>query len=287
MFRLKRDIEQGRLVVSRLGSSGLSIRGKQELNPNEYTETESTKFRIDLIIASVWEAYSRSFSLTINPDILKNISVWGIYETALKTQFHFKDYVENIDGTLEISIGCKLCKQEVSMLLVNESPINERIYCSECPCLMEWKKDMRLNHFTAVTWAPFNYTVMMVKPHVVAAKRDKALNIIGADCDFLMHKTIILNTSDIAFLYSTAYGKQFLRDQINYYSSGKSEVYLIKGDDIVERQEGIKKQIRESLGVADPRRNIVHFPDSLGETYSQIAYFFGEDVLVELINHGT
>ncbi len=120
---------------------------------------------------------------------------------------------------------------------------------------------MRHKDNTVSVWEPFDYTIMIIKPHVVSAEEERILDQICMDNNIFFYRSITLTLSDIAYLYSTAYGRSFLREQVEYYSSGESEVYLINGNDIVNKQEDMKKCIREFLGATDPRKNYVHFPD--------------------------
>jgi hypothetical protein len=85
------------------------------------------------------------------------------------------------------------------------------------------------------------------------------------------------------FLYSTAYGRDFSNTLLEDYSSAPSEIFLLRGPDVVNIQGTMKDEIRSSLNVTNTRRNCLHMPDTLADTYANIACLFGGNYLVRLI----
>lgn len=92
-----------------------------------------------------------------------------------------------------------------------------------------------------------------------------------------------LTRAEVMFLYSTAYGAAFTRGLVAYHTSGPSELMLVATPNAVQSQHARKLMLRRVAGANDRLRSLLHMPDSLGDTYANIACLFGEATLAELI----
>lgn len=156
-----------------------------------------------------------------------------------------------------------VCRAALRDRLAVSSPITHDLYQLEESCLVRWKREMRTMPLNRMRWPPFHHTVAVIKPLVPHAKL-LLLAIKLARFRRVASATRALRFQDISFIYSTAYGEAFTSELLSYYMSGPSEVILLTGPNVVGEQAATKSMIRQEVGVVDERRNLIHFPDSLG-----------------------
>lgn len=247
------------------------------------------KLKVDFLIAYIWQLH---FLNKKKPKIdfyfPPNFNSWGLYEIALKTNFYFLDYINSIQGLLYKTKSCRNCKNLILKLLEKRRFINKKIFYSQKKCLNEWKKEMRKEIQKRMIWPKFDWTICLIKPEVSPEIKKEILKIIqfNFSIEIIEQKIKKLKNKDIFFLYSTAYGKKYISKLLNFYLNKKIDILLLKKDNIVNYQNEIKNNIRSLFNKNKyVFNNLIHFPDSLGETYSNLFYFWGENNLKQLINH--
>jgi len=238
------------------------------------------------LVTTTWEARSSGHPRKNDEQsqLEQGIPAWGLFDVLCKTNFHLLDIVEPKELLVPGRDGCGRCCQQVIDLAYTHTMISRPIYEKEFVCLQNWKKSMRGRGPITDKPADFPYTIAILKPGFFGVvDRQVDLFLKAKDVEVVERRQLVLSPDDIAFLYSTAYGKSFIEKQVDYYTSDRSEVMLLKGENIVNEQNRLKVEAREKLLVSDIRKNAIHFPDSLAESYAQIFYFFGESVLLDLI----
>jgi hypothetical protein len=243
------------------------------------------KYRHDLILACAWELEaSASPSLSLPSELTRSLSAWDLIELVRKTQGAFQvvlgsSFEEVVQGARFDT--CPRCHRRVCDLLLGDEQIGTQDEARAC--LYRWRHRMRAvrPEVAALTWPRFDTTLMMLKPGVSAAVREKALShLSGAQPRPSERRT--MSGRDVLRIYSTAYGKGFRRRMEQYYCSGETEIFELTSPDIVNRQVELKQELRRNLGVnGQMMQNVLHLPDTLGETYDHLAYFLGADRLRE------
>ena len=223
---------------------------------------------IETVASSIWCG-------ELMNDSIRNIrQPWSFYEIASKTQFQQSDSIltalQNIDG-------CETCKACCSELIRSKEHMPSEIFASDECCLLDWKQDMRKDHhsYEEVTERQLDFTMSILKPGHDSNTRSSLL--LASDAIIVAEKTVKLTPDDVAFLYTSAYGKDFIEDLIEYMTSDEVEILLLNSPDIGSRQNDIKHQVRSSLRSDSPMNNNLHLPDSFHESLAQLTYFFPEE----------
>lgn len=241
----------------------------------------------DAMIAASWESSVLNKPDRPFDDTLERISPWLLYEVGLKTNFRAPGNVVRRDlrAAIESTQSCDGCHSAVLNLIERRAPTSEEQLFSRRRCYVEWKEDMRRKYpVEKIIWPQFDYTVLAVKPNFNDYRGVIEEQLENAGLITLGSYRRTLTPDDVAYLYSTVFGTDFIRRHIKYYTGEASTFYLIQGDDIVNRQATLKRELRAKLPLMKGfRANGIHLPDSLAETFSNIYYFFDERTLVELI----
>jgi nucleoside diphosphate kinase len=242
------------------------------------------KLLSDTLVMAVWEAYAIGKELRISEWPAEPFSAWLLIEAAIKTCSKMQETMPSVDWSALVAYtdSCPNCRALVRKYLEEKRRSPELLFCSNATCLLRWKKQMRRPRTEQPKWPPFDYSAMMIKPHVSDHLLAPILQMISP-AEIWERRRLFLAKTDIHYLYSTAYGTSFIRRQEEYYSSGPCTIFLIHAPNIIGRQNEMKTQIRGVFGVADRQENLIHLPDSLGETYSTIARFFGVERTLTLI----
>lgn len=210
----------------------------------------------------------------VDTDTLRQIdSPWALYEIASKTQFRYTDEILGVFTDSQ----CDTCSQCCIELIESQEHMPPEIFLSDSCCLLEWKQQMRVNHsFYEAPIRQLDLTMTILKPG-----RDKntrrALDSLAGESTIIAEREMMLDPADIAFLYTSAYGQDFMRDLMDYMKSDTVQILLLNIPDIGKHQDELKRNLRSLLDCPDPMRNNVHFPDSFHEALAQATYFFPEE----------
>jgi len=265
----------------------------RELDPVEYRSRSRItltppdlwpdRFVVDSLVAVVWEAYMLGLPLALDLTLPRAVSCWSLYETAWRTFFHHNDVglAAYWQYLLSESAGCATCKDTVQLLLIGQLAPSMELYQSEEDCVLSWRRAMRAAQLQT-SWPEFDSTVAVIKPRV-SSREQQTID------DGLRHLTVVrqphvsLTSGEVMFLYSTAYGSAFTQRLIDYHMSGPIELRLLRAPNIVASQLQLKHSLRARIGARDALRNVLHMPDSLADTYANIACLFGTSQLEALI----
>jgi nucleoside diphosphate kinase len=227
-------------------------------------EQPPLKYHLEDVAARVW----------LGETVLGDVSfqhAWSLHEIASKTSFvQTEPLLEAVDGTG----SCDPCKAICRDLIETERHMPFDIFEEEPCCLYDWKVEMRANHEVVhESWPRFDQTIALVKPdsdpHTLPVIRDHL-----GEGAILAEESVRLGDRDVAFLYSTAYGRSFIRTLVDYMTSDGITAVLLEAPDIGNRQNDLKKFVRANTLVQNALRNNVHVPDSLHEAFAQRQYFF-------------
>jgi len=137
---------------------------------------------------------------------------------------------------------------------------------------------MRADHDAPVqSHLKTNRTITIIKPQSDPRTRMVLEEALGRDA-IVAERVHTMTEEDVAFLYTTAYGMEFIRDLIRYMTSAESKLLLIEMPGINNMQDALKRFVRRQLLSFGLLRNNIHFPDSISESLAQIEYFFPEAV---------
>lgn len=227
------------------------------------------KQRLEAIATGIWldDVDRESLKEITNP--------WAFYEIASKTQFRRTDDIlselTQLTGLCDRCVGC--CRE----LITAKEHMPVDVFVSDECCLLDWKKEMRQNHdYFENTGPQLDFTIAIIKPN-------NDPNTLQTLQDVLSEGQIVaaidkqLTEEDIAFLYTSAYGRQFMQELIGYMTSIPVQVLLLRDNDIGLRQNEMKTQIRLRLTAPDKLHNNIHFPDSFHESLAQSTYFFPKE----------
>lgn len=235
------------------------------MNSVEILESRpGVKQRIEAVASDIWCG-------KIDADALAQIvNPWALYEVASKTQFRHTDEILSIFSNLQ----CDTCSQYCIKLVESQEHMPPDIFLSDSCCLLEWKLQMRENHdFYKIPTRQLDFTMTILKPDCDKNTR-KVLSSLVGDEAIIAEKDIVLDSADIVFLYTSAYGQDFMHNLIDYMKSDTVQVLLLNIPDIGKNQNELKRKIRSHLSCSDPMRNSIHFPDSFHESLAQSTYFF-------------
>jgi len=226
------------------------------------------KQQVERIASDIW------FDSLKESDLNNFQNPWALYELASKTQFRNTAGIELALNNNDMCGTCQACCIE---LIQSRQHMPAEIFKSDECCLLAWKQEMRENHDEVTEPGPqLDYTITILKPD---SDPNAELAIISAlsPGEIIASKEVKLSDSDIAFLYTSAYGKDFIDNLLEYMTSGSVKILLLYRPDIGIDQNKLKKAVRLSLETSDPLRNNIHFPDSIHESLAQSTYFFPEE----------
>ena len=230
-------------------------------------EGAGVKQQIESVASGMWCG-------EIDTDALRQIdNPWALYEIASKTQFRCTDAILNAFSESQ----CDTCSQCCKELIKSKDHMPPEIFLSDSCCLLGWKQKMRENHdFYETPVRQLDFTMTILKPGHDENTR-KALSSFVGDEAIIAEKSMTLNSADVAFLYTSAYGQDFMQDLMDYMKSDTVQILLLNMPDIGKGQNDLKRELRTRLSCPDPMRNNVHFPDSFHEALAQSTYFFPEE----------
>ncbi len=230
-------------------------------------ETQPIKQQLEAVAEAIWTG--RDFEDRI--DGMSN--PWALYDLASKT--FFQDTVE-IERALQNNGLCESCSITCLELVRQRQHMPSGVFKSDVHCLLDWKKDMREDHdYSEVDTQQLDYSLTILKPGHDTRSEGVLISTIGRDA-IIDVKEVTLTEDAIAFLYTTAYGKDFIEEMTNYMTSGPVRIVLFNRQNIGQELNRTKKIIRAQLNTASPMQNNIHMPDSFHEALAQIAYFFPE-----------
>jgi len=200
---------------------------------------------------------------------------WALHEIASKTHFQDTEHIEEFLMASETM--CDDCRTLCLCLIQDKQHMPADVFVKDDCCLLEWKQAMRADHHsdTENEEPQLDFTITIVKPGAHSDTKDALLSVVGEDAVISSTKKK-LTLDDIAFLYTSAYGADFIKNLTEYMTADEVEILLLHTPAIGELQNNLKKQVRRNLQTTDPLRNNIHFPDSFHESLAQSVYFFPE-----------
>lgn len=102
--------------------------------------------------------------------------------------------------------------------------------------------------------------LVLIKPGNENIVSDISLSIVSKGVDWVSEDYRVLTKTEIKELYRDHKGKHFYNELINYMATGPCYIWIMGGEDSVNKMLDLKDEIREKHGESDTK-NVIHTSD--------------------------
>lgn len=230
----------------------------------------------DLLLQVAWDNYLGGKQTLLPAPLRKELSCWDIWYVCLCIDTAPESvFTERWVALLE---QCRDGEEAANIVraLLHKTPVGfpepEATFGSS---LVQWRS-VEQSADEAVSLEPGHCCPALIKPHVAAQPLiARLMHMFHVEQQF----TRLLDRRNVQRLYPAAYGAGFVSQLERYLTSAPCTLLLLRAKQAIPNLERCKADMRKGVPPGELMKNLIHMPTSLAELYTDLAHFFGKELV--------